>query len=88
MEDYTHLRKAHKDDDKETLLGRELSPVEAKECLDSMKEISTLITNVTYIFCLELLIYYYIGRHYLPQIRVSLLILLHCSLRSTPRLHC
>lgn len=46
MEDYTHLRKAHKDDERETLLGKELSPTEAKECLDKIKEISHLIERV------------------------------------------
>lgn len=46
MDDFRHLRKAHKDDDKESLLGDELSPVDAKECLDSMKEISALIERV------------------------------------------
>ena len=46
MDDYTHLRKAHKDEDRETLLGKELSPTEAKECLDNMKEISRLIERV------------------------------------------
>jgi hypothetical protein len=46
MEDYTHLRKAHNDDEKEALLGDELSPTEAKECLDKMKEISELIQKV------------------------------------------
>ena len=48
MEDFTHLRKAHKDNEKETLLGNELSPTEAKECLDTMKEISRLITEVSF----------------------------------------
>jgi hypothetical protein len=52
MDDYTHLRKAHKDEDKETLLGKELSPTEAKECLDSMKEISRLIERVRLFFSL------------------------------------
>lgn len=89
MEDYTHLRKAHKDEDKETLLGRELSPTEAKQCLDTMKEISGLIEQVRLLFLPKnLLIYYYIGSHYLPQIRVYLLILLYCRFRRSPRIHC
>ena len=53
MDDYTHLRKAHKDEDRETLLGKELSPTEAKECLDSMKEISHLIERVRLFFSLK-----------------------------------
>jgi predicted transcriptional regulator len=47
MEDYSHLRKAHKDEEKETLLNAELSASDAKECLDTMKEISRLIEKVT-----------------------------------------
>ena len=47
MEDYSHLRKAHKDEEKETLLNAELSPTDAKECLDTMKEIASLIEKVT-----------------------------------------
>jgi len=46
MDDYTHLRKAHKDEDRVPLLETELSPTEAKQCLDSMKEISALIERV------------------------------------------
>lgn len=50
MDDYTHLRKAHNDGEKEALLGNELSPTEAKECLDKMKEISELIEKVLFAF--------------------------------------
>lgn len=46
MDDFRHLRKAHKDDEQESLLGDELSPVEAKQCLDTMKEIAALIEKV------------------------------------------
>jgi len=46
MEDYSHLRKASKDGEKEPLLQDELSPTEAKECLNNMKEISLLIERV------------------------------------------
>ena len=54
MDDYRHLRKSHDDDedDKQTLLGEEkgeeVEPLEAKECLDQMKHISELITEVTF----------------------------------------
>jgi hypothetical protein len=49
MEDYSHLRKAGgHDGEKDALLaeGDEHSPTEARECLESMKEISTLIADV------------------------------------------
>jgi hypothetical protein len=49
MEDFSHLRKAGgHDGEKDALLaeGHQHSPTEAKECLDSMKHISTLIANV------------------------------------------
>lgn len=46
MDDYSHLRKAHKDEEKETLLNAESSPSDAKECLDTMKNISDLIAHV------------------------------------------
>lgn len=88
MEDYTHLRKAHKDNEKEALLGAELSPTEAKECLDTMKDISALIEKVTSsnkprIF----LIYYYIGSHYLLEIRVYLFDWIYCTLCSPLGFH-
>ena len=53
MDDFRHLRKAHKDDEKESLLGDELSPVEAKECLDTMKEIAALIERVRGLYQFE-----------------------------------
>lgn len=62
MEDFSHLRKAGgKDDEREALLseGHQHSPTEAKECLDTMKEISTLIANVS-LWATNLLIYYII----------------------------
>lgn len=89
MDDYTHLRKAHKDEEKEALLSTELSPTEAKECLDNMKEISALIEKVTFPnLSPDLLIYYYIGRHYLLKIGVYLFSWIHCCIRSSLGLDC
>ena len=49
MDDYRHLRKAHENDDEDReLLTSEYSPSEAKECLDEMKHISKLISDVSY----------------------------------------
>lgn len=45
MEDFTHLRKARGDNEKETaLLEKEMSATDAKQCLDKMKEINVLIS--------------------------------------------
>ena len=87
MDDFRHLRKAHKDDEKESLLGDELSPVEAKECLDTMKEIAALIERVCGHYQFGLLIYYCIGSHYILEIRVSLPHLLYYWFRCALSTH-
>lgn len=48
MDDFSHLKKAHKDDEKETLLHGEHShsATDGKECLEQMKFISDLIAKV------------------------------------------
>jgi hypothetical protein len=48
MEDFSHLRKASEHDgEKDRLLGEghQTSSTEGKECLDTMKHISTLIAD-------------------------------------------
>ena len=56
MEDYTHLRKTHKEDEGETLLAEtEMNAVESLQCLNEMKHISHLISKVTFLLLFRLM---------------------------------
>jgi hypothetical protein len=58
MDDYSHLRKAHSEDEEESLIQEQTVPnAGAEECLKLMKEISDLISRVTFSHS-NLLIYY------------------------------
>lgn len=87
MNDHSHLKRAHKDDEaKEALL--EPSAIGSLECLNEMKHISALIEKVTLIRYPDLLNYYYIGRHYILKIRVYLFDNLHYIVRSPVGWYC
>ena len=80
MDDYSHLCKESAEVESQSLLGKEhhdTKPEEAREILERMKHISSLIRNVTNPL-FSILNYYYIGSYYFPQIRIHLSINLRC----------